>query len=537
MPSTTPPDDRTPDDAPTRPAPAHSAVGSPVVDTVHGPVRGRDDGVVKVWRGIRYAAAPVGGLRWRAPEPPQPWREPMDAIRVGPACPQPADPRIPLDLGAAIGEDCLNLNVWASSDTEPGDRKPVLVWVHGGAYVIGAASQPLYHGRELVRRGDVVLVTLNYRLGAFGFLELTALSSGRRRFDTNVGLRDVLFALAWVRDNIAAFGGDPDRVTLFGESAGGGIVTTLLGSPAAAGLFHRAIAQSSPATSCYGTERAIDVAEQFLGHLGLSPRDVDRLPDVPVAAIVEVSKHVFDDVPARRPGTLAFAPIVDGDIVPDYPVALARAGRTLPVPLVIGTNKDEASLFRWMKSPLLPITPDAIKKMFADIAAEQPGLRLPTETQISAAYRRQRGKRLGVGVASDIGFRMPSVWFAEGHTAVAPTYLYRFDWSTPTLRLLRLGAAHATELPYVFGNLDTPKDPTFTLGGRCTGRQVSQRIRTRWINFAVHGRPDGPPGEPRWHAYDRAERPCLLIDRRDRVVRDVDEPIRLTWGSEVLSFR
>lgn len=420
MPSTTPPDDRTPDDAPTRPAPAHSAVGSPVVDTVHGPVRGRDDGVVKVWRGIRYAAAPVGGLRWRAPEPPQPWREPMDAIRVGPACPQPADPRIPLDLGAAIGEDCLNLNVWASSDTEPGDRKPVLVWVHGGAYVIGAASQPLYHGRELVRRGDVVLVTLNYRLGAFGFLELTALSSGRRRFDTNVGLRDVLFALAWVRDNIAAFGGDPDRVTLFGESAGGGIVTTLLGSPAAAGLFHRAIAQSSPATSCYGTERAIDVAEQFLGHLGLSPRDVDRLPDVPVAAIVEVSKHVFDDVPARRPGTLAFAPIVDGDIVPDYPVALARAGRTLPVPLVIGTNKDEASLFRWMKSPLLPITPDAIKKMFADIAAEQPGLRLPTETQISAAYRRQRGKRLGVGVASDIGFRMPSVWFAEGHTAVAP---------------------------------------------------------------------------------------------------------------------
>lgn len=519
------------------PVPTAAGAGWPVVDTGHGPVRGRDDGVVKVWRGIRYAAAPVGELRWRAPEPPQPWSEPRDATRVGPACPQPVDPRLPLELGATPGDDCLNLNVWASSDTGPGDRKPVMVWVHGGAYVIGSASQPLYHGRELVRGGDVVVVTVNYRLGAFGFLELGALSSGRRRFDTNLGLRDVLCALAWVRDNIAAFGGDPDRVTLFGESAGGGIVTALLGSPAAAGLFHRAIVQSSPATSCYGTERAVRVAEQFLDHLGLSPDEVDRLPNVPDAAILDASKHVFDDVPARRPGTLAFAPIVDGDILPDYPVKLARAGRTLPVPLIIGTNKDEASLFKWMKSPLMPITPEAIKAMFAEIAAEQPGLQLPTELQIGAAYKRQRGKRLGVGVASDIGFRMPSVWFAEGHTAVAPTYLYRFDWATPMLRALRLGAAHATELPYVWGNLTAPKDPTFTLGGRKTGRQVSARMQTRWINFAVRGEPAGPSGAPTWQRYDDQARPCLLIDRRDRVVNDVDEPIRVAWGNEVLNFR
>ncbi|MGV0836505.1 carboxylesterase/lipase family protein [Mycolicibacterium thermoresistibile] len=514
-----------------------SGDGRPVVDTAHGPVRGRDDGAVKVWRGIRYAAPPVGELRWRAPEPPPPWREPSDATRVGPACPQPIDPRIPLDLGAAPGDDCLNLNVWASSDTEPGDRKPVMVWVHGGAYVIGAASQPLYHGRDLVRGGDVVVVTVNYRLGAFGFLELTALSSGRRRFDTNVGLRDVLFALGWVRDNIAAFGGDPDRVTLFGESAGGGIVTTLLGSPAAAGLFHRAIAQSSPATSCYGTERAVVVAEQFLDFLGLPPGEVDRLPDAPTDVILNASKHVFDDIPSSTPGTLAFAPIVDGDIVPDYPVRLAREGRTLAVPLIIGTNKDEASLFKWMKSPLMPITPDAIKAMFAEIAAEQPGLQLPSEAQIGAAYKRQRGKRLGVGVASDIGFRMPSVWFAEGHTAVAPTYLYRFDWSTPMLKLLRLGAAHATELPYVWGNLAAPKDPTFKLGGRTLGRQLSDRIQRRWINFAVSAQPAGPPGEPQWHRYDDTTRPCLVFDRRDRLVDDVDEPIRLAWGSEVLNFR
>ncbi|WP_299557395.1 carboxylesterase/lipase family protein [uncultured Mycolicibacterium sp.] len=505
--------------------------------TTYGPVRGTDDGTVKVWRGIRYAAPPVGELRWRAPRPPQPWREPADATRVGPACPQPVDPRLPIDLGAPQGDDCLRLNVWASSDTRPGAGKPVLVWVHGGAYVIGAASQSLYRGRELARSGEVVVVTLNYRLGAFGFLELTALSSGRRPFDTNVGLRDVIFALQWVRDNIAEFGGDPDRVTLFGESAGGGIVTTLLASPAAEGLFQRAIAQSSPATSVYSTERAVRVAEQFLGHLGLGRDDVDRLPELPVSAIVAASKHVFDDVPKRTPGTLAFAPIVDGDIVPDYPVKLAREGRTHPVPLIIGTNKHEASLFRFMRSPLMPVTPEAVRTMFANIAAERPDLPLPSEAEIEAAYRRRR-RIHGLGVARDIGFRMPSVWFAEGHLRVAPVYLYRFDWFTPLLRLLGLGAAHATELPYVWGNLVMgPRDPTFKLGGLRTGREVSRRMRTRWINFAVRGEPAGPAGTPSWPPYDTDARPCLLIGAEDRVVDDVDAHIRPVWGDDVLSFR
>lgn len=517
------------------------ATSAPVVDTTNGPVRGVDDGTVKVWKGIRYAAAPVGDLRWRAPEPPPRWTEPADASSVGPACPQPTDPRIPFDLGAPQGEDCLSLNVWASSDTAPGDGKPVMVWVHGGAYVIGAASQPLYHGRELVRGGgrdSPVVVTLNYRLGAFGFLELTALSSGRRPFDTNIGLRDVLFALQWVRDNIAAFGGDPDRVTLFGESAGGGIVTTLLASPTAEGLFHRAIAQSSPATSVYSTERAVRVAEQFLEHLGLRRSDVDTLPQLPVEALLAASKHVFDDVPVKAPGTLAFVPIVDGDIVPDYPVKRAREGRTHPVPLIIGTNRHEAALFRWMRSPLMPITPRAIKAMFAEIAAEQPDLELPSETVIGSAYPRLRGKAHGMAVAGDIGFRMPSIWFAEGHTEVAPVYLYRFDFGTPLLRLMRLSAAHATELPYVWGNLVAgPKDPTFKLGGLKAGQAVSARMRARWVAFAAGGRPAGPAGEPQWRPYDLTQRPCLVIDRDDRVLDDIDEHRRAAWGAEVLNFR
>jgi len=511
---------------------------STVVNTAHGPVRGVDDGAVTSWKGVRYAAPPARKLRWRAPQPPEPWTDVADGSALGPVCPQPVDPRIPIDLGAPQGDDCLTLNIWASSDVTDGARRPVLVWIHGGAYVLGSANQPLYDGRVLAENGDVIVVTVNYRLGAFGFLDLSSFSTPRRRFDSNLGLRDVLHALHWVRDNIAAFGGDPDRVTLFGESAGAGIITTLLTSPAAEGLFAGAIAQSSPATSLYDVSRGRRVAKQFLAALGLGDNDFDRLTDLPDEALIEASRAVFNEVPLQTPGTLAFAPIIDGDLVPDHPVKLAREGRSHPVPLIIGTNKHEAALFRWMKSPLMPITPEAINAMFSQIAAEQPHLRLPTDDQINTAYPGLKGKARGMGVARDVGFRMPTVWLAEGHSAVAPVYLYRFDWATPMLRLLRLHGAHATELPFVWGNLVAgPKDPTFRLGGMKTGKVVSARIQERWRNFATHGKPLGRDGEPEWLPYQEADRACLVIDREDSLVNDVDLHIRSTWGSEVLSFR
>ena len=308
-----------------------------VVDTTYGPVRGIDQGTVKAWKGIRYAAPPVGELRWRAPQPPEKWTTVADAARPGPACPQPLVPVVELDLGARQDEDCLFLNIFASA--EPGDRKPVLVWLHGGAYVLGSGSQPLYDGTVLASRGDAVVVTINYRLNAFGFLDLSSYNNARRRFDTNVGLRDAISALQWVRDNVAAFGGDPDRVTLFGESAGGGMVTTLLTSPAAAGLFHGAIAQSSPATSVYDSSRAQRVAALFLDKLGLEPGDVDRLRDVSAEQLVAASQDLFEAVPLTTPGTIAFAPIIDGDLVPDHPVKLAREGRSHPVPLILGDEQ------------------------------------------------------------------------------------------------------------------------------------------------------------------------------------------------------
>jgi para-nitrobenzyl esterase len=504
-----------------------------LVQTRSGPVRGVADGRIRTWKGIRYAAPPVGELRWRAPVAPEPWTDPVVTTEFGAVSPQPQSP-IPMGLGTHSSEDCLFLNVWSPANDTVRPR-PVMVWVHGGAYIFGSGSQPLYDGATLASDGDVVVVTLNYRLGALGFLDLTGFGVDGQEFDSNLALRDVLLALQWVRDNIAAFGGDPDCVTLFGESAGGGIVTTLLTVPAAAGLFHRAIAQSSPATSIYDSARGHTVAKLVLEQLGVAAAEARS---VPVDDLVAAAARVFDHVPTTTPGTLAFAPTVDGDLVPDYPVKVARAGRSHPVPLIIGTNRDEAALFRWMKSPLMPIAPTTIRAMFAEIAAEQPGLQLPSEAQIGSAYSGIRVKAVGMHVARDVGFRMPTLWLAEGHSAVAPVYLYRFDWTTPMLKLLRLGAAHATELPYVWGNLVMgAKDITFKLGGLKAGRALSKRLRTRWVNFAVDAKPVGAAGEPEWTPFTSGDRATLVIDRSDRVVDDLDRGIRTAWGDEVLSFR
>jgi para-nitrobenzyl esterase len=423
-----------------------------------------------------------------------------------------------------------------------------------------------------VQNGDVVVVSVNYRLGALGFLDFSEWADATApdtRFDTNLGLRDILAALRWVRENIAAFGGDPGNVTLFGESAGGGCVTTLLTSPAAAGLFHRAIAESSPATSVYGRERARAVARRFLGLVGIDPdavggpadgspatgattdpatrpsgassdaaasaNPIAQLRRLPADRLSQAAFDLIGAVAADSPGTLAIAPVVDGDIVPEHPIDAYRAGTQLPIPLIIGTNRDEASLFRLMKSPLMPITDSSVHAMFAEIKAERPDLD-DAETRIETAYPHFPQHRTPAELSRDAGFRMPSIWLAAAHSRVAPTRMYRFDHSPPLLKLLGIGATHGAEIAYVFGNLKiAKKDFSFDLGGLPAARALSALMQHRWLAYARTGEPAGADGS-QWPLYDTATRSTLIFDHGETVADDPDAAIRTAWGDEVIGF-
>ncbi|GAC47928.1 putative carboxylesterase [Gordonia aichiensis NBRC 108223] len=359
-------------------------------------------------------------------------------------------------------------------------------------------------------------------------------------YESNAALSDVLVALRWVADTIDAFGGDPANVTVAGESAGGGIVTTLLATPAARGLFHRAIAQSSPVTSVYNRARAAFVAERLPAAIGGTRGDIESFAGSSTQKVVAATMKAFAGIPDSRPGTIAFAPVVDGDLVPRHPIDVFRYGESLQVPLLIGTNRDEAALFKFMKSPLMPITEPAILQMFTAIAAEYPEVSLPTPERVAAAYPGSKPKSIGLDVARDVAFRMPTVWAAEGHATVAPVHLYRFDWATRLLKVIGLGASHATELAYLFGYFPSGKAGfQFWLGGRRTGERVSADMQARWGAFIRDGDPNSglDAAAPVWPAFTADRRATLVIDAKDRVVDDLDADLRAAWGDEVLGFR
>lgn len=496
------------------------------VQTAHGPVRGSSADGVASWKGIRYAAAPVGALRFRAPVAPVAWTVPQDCAEFGPICPQ-AD-GMPMEAALAPDEDCLNLNIWRPAADGP--PRSVMVWIHGGAYYMGAGSQAIYDGSALALRGDVLVVTLNYRLGTLGFVDLTSMATAEHPFESNLGLRDQIAALEWVRDNIAAFGGDPANVTLFGESSGGGSVTTLMTVPAADGLFHQAIAQSSPATSVYGRERAASVAHRLLDILGLTPDQVGQLRELPAAVLARASGELATDIFGSTPGTIAIAPVVDRDLIPHYPVAAFQKGKQHKIPLLIGTNRDEASIFRLLRLPMMPVTPDSVYRMFAKIIAENPEVSPEQIATVIAGYPDLPKARGAVAISQDAAFRMPAVWIASAHSNAAPTWLYRFDYATPMLKAARVGAGHAMEVPHIFGTFGAiRRDPTFLLGGKETAMEVSARTQGRWAAFARTGELD-------WPVYDVERRQTLLIDRADEVVADPDHAMRLLWGEDVVGF-
>jgi para-nitrobenzyl esterase len=488
------------------------------VPTTAGSVRGvavGDDLVA--WRGVPYAASTAGPRRFRAPQPPEPWTGVRDASAFGPVPPQQRS-FVGAPRRTPMGEDCLSVNVVAPA--APSGPRPVMVWIYGGAFSIGSSAVPGYSGHALTRRGDVVYVSFNYRLGALGFTDLRRYATPDRPIEANLGIRDQVAALEWVRDNIAAFGGDPGNVTIFGESAGGISVTTLLAVPAARGLFHRAVAQSPAPAAAYTAERHAGWAAQLVALLGATGEDaVDALERATPDELVAAGTRLDDWANETTPGVLCFAPVVDGDLLPAHPLDAIAAGTAHPVPLLIGTNDREGALFAKTPGNLLPTSPARLDRLFA---ATDP----PARARVLAAYPGHPGKRAVADVAGDHAFWYSSVQVAGDHARVAPTFMYRFDLAPRLLRLAGFDATHAAEIVPVFGDLDAAFARVQTaLGGRAALQAVSARMQAHWVHFARHGTPG-----PDWPAYDAQQRRTLVFDETDRVEDDPRAERRRAWA-------
>ncbi len=508
----------------------------PVVQTRSGKLEGRRSRAVEIYRGIPYAQPPLGDLRFRPPQPVEGWQGVRPARRFGKSAPQSMPlPIVALQMIAvgarAQSEDCLSLNVWTPA--ADGGRRPVLVWIHGGAFVMGSGSTFLYSGARLARRGDVVVVTLNHRLGALGYLDLRALSGGEDA-PGNLGLRDQIAALEWVRENIDAFGGDPENVTVFGESAGAMSVATLLGSPAAQGLFHRAIAQSGAADHVSSAAQAAEISELFLEELGEAGRDLSTLRAIPVRTILRTQRAIT--MPRLRSGQLPWQPFVDGDILVDAPLRAIEAGFAKSVPLLIGANQDEYRLFTLGNRELLRINEEGLRHR---LARALPG-KGPDGTPIaelalefygpeSAGPGRATPGERWIAFQSDRIFHWPAARLAGGHArSRGTTYAYLFTWRPPLLRA-RLGACHGLEIPFVFGTLRAPMLRS-TIGVARSARLLSDRMQDAWIAFARSGNP-GHAGLPDWPPYEHGRHATMVLGNTCCEAPSRFDGVRSFWES------
>jgi para-nitrobenzyl esterase len=486
--------------------------------TTTGEVRGTQEGALLRFAGIPFAAPPVGDLRWRPPQPAEPWEGVRDASAFGPIAPQSADM-----LTAFIGmeqeptdEDCLFLNVWTPALDDA--RRPVMVWIHGGAFIIGSGSNPLYSSGALAERGEVVLVTVNYRLGALGFLELGWIDDDLAG-SGNLGLLDQVAALEWVRDNIAAFGGDPDNVTIFGESAGGMSVASLLAAEAAAGLFHKAIAQSGATQAAATSAQAEESARRYVEAVGATT--VDELRATPVERLVEVQSHLvvasLTDVGAMLErgvaGGLPFRPVEDGRVLPTSALTAIRDGSAAGVPLITGTTRDEWKLFGLLDFE--PLDADGLRIRLDHLTGDG--------EKALAAYADRVGeldpKAAFSVIATDLFFRYPAVELGEAQLEqTADVWEYVFSWATPAMAGL-LGSCHALELPFVFGLAGDPRLVGFL--GDAAPVDLAEAMQGAWLSFAR----TGDPG-PDWPRYDLDRRTVRVFDDPTGLVEDPDASAR-----------
>jgi len=487
-----------------------------VVHVRDGAVRGKAESGVWAFLGIPYAASPFGARRMRPPQPVQPWDGERDATAYGPTAPKGDYPPQYARLFPEVlipGEECLNLNVWTPDATA---ALPVLVWIHGGAFMNGSGSVGAYSGAAFARDG-VVCVTINYRLAAEGFL---LLDDGI----ANLGLLDQLAALRWVQANIAAFGGDPARVTVAGESAGAMSVITLLSMPQAEGLFTQAIAQSGAAAHTLTHDQAQMVSGYLTSTLGV-PADREAIKAVPLDKLVRAASDLVVEVqtapdPAKW-GSLAlsllpFAPAVDGEVVPQEPLAAIAAGQGKDVRLLIGSNRDEARLFF-----VAPASIDLIDDATLEAAASAYGLSADSLTLYRAGRPGASAGDILAAVITDWFFAIPAIRVAEARTgaANAPTWMYRFDHPAPEDNH-RFGASHAAEVPFVFNTIS--QQDLHPLIGDTPSQAVADQTHKAWVDFITHGNPG-------WPAYDTASRTTGLLSDRITATADPAASERACW--------
>jgi len=481
---------------------AHGAgSGSPVVRTAAGSVRGFSDDGINVFRGIRYGAD-TAPRRFRPPSAPQPWDDVVDAFDYGAACPQSRE--------TFVSEDCLFLNVWTPGVND-GRKRPVMFYIHGGAYSNGSGSSPWYDGRELARRGDVVVVTVNHRLNAFGYLYLQRFADERYADAGNCGQLDLVLALEWVRDNIGAFGGDPDRVLAFGQSGGGAKIATMMAMPAAAGLFQRAASMSGQQVTASGPGNATERTLAYLDAVGVAPSDVATLATLPVERLV-------DGLSARDPvlpyGSVYFGPVLDMRSLTRHPFYPDAAPQSAAIPMMLGNTHDETRAFlrgedyediTWDKLPDL-----LIPNMRVDIRPEY----------VVAEYR----KLYPSLSPTDIFFRATTAarsWrsaIIEAEERAKQggdnTYVYQLDFGSPEEPAM--GAPHTFDIPLVFGTLGAPRTIT---GTGPAARAVSAMMSDAFIRFARDGVP-GSDAMPAWKPYTLPNRETMVIDLPPRMEND-----------------